>query len=984
MLSQAAAWPRNAGGLAGRHRAALAALAGVSVLLLAVWAVPPMLDWGRFRGTIASIAAARLGRPVSIGGEVTLRLLPRAVLTAADVTLPDQGDGVSATIASLRLEVAVVPLLAGRLAPRDLVLGSAVLHLPWPLPETLAAPRRPSMPRAFAAHLDNGTLLVGGARIDGINAALHSGPEAPAGFGPLSSVGAAQGFGAEGFAAFAGRSWRFTSALGAPDADGVSALDLAVSGRGPAAHTDAKVQGTLADGVLQGRLVAGGPDLSLLLPASALAWRAEAPFVADGARITAPSLNLWLGGSPADGAFTLGLARPARLEGRLHATSIDLDGWAGILPARVAAGRTAMPRLTGRIEVSADQATLLGGVLSAVRATLAFDGSSLALRDAAAVLPGAARLTLSGAIADAADGLHVSGPATLEASAPTRTLAWLRPLAPALVDAWPSGVPTQARLAGIANLGPRSLSISGLSGEIDGGQVTGGVGIELGAHPHLGLGLELSRLALDPWLGALWPAGSPSLAALGKAAARLDTDIHLRARAASWHGHDVGDLIMDGQTDAGGLAVQHAAFDTGDAHVQASGAVAADGSVSNGTLAVATHGPAGLSDWLPPGWGWAAPVWRGAASLNATLSGPARDLAVQLRADDGDLVLEADGHADPASGRAAGSVTLRHPGAPRVLAALGVAGAERWLGTGSLALRAQVTAAPDHVSIEDFDLRAADLGLSGHMALDRGAADPSWTGTLVASHLCLPDPAEVARLLPGAASGLTVQVDLAATELALGGQDVAERLSGHVALAHGAGLIDIGQVNAFGGQGSGQIAFDAASGHTESAARATLTGAQASALVAGLPVGVISGRANISADLESDGNGPASLSGRASIALRDLTLSGFDAARAHDALARRGNAARAALLLALSQGETAGLSGTLAASLTHGLAVLTPARLASEDEALDISGSADLYARSLDLLFGIAPGVGVRLAGSWVAARAQPMTGPPARHARTH
>ena len=91
-------------------RAGVAAIVLVAAVLLAAWAVPPMLDWGRFRTRIAAIASARLGRPVVIGGEISLRLLPLAVLTANDVTLADPGDGISVQVSALRLQVATLRL----------------------------------------------------------------------------------------------------------------------------------------------------------------------------------------------------------------------------------------------------------------------------------------------------------------------------------------------------------------------------------------------------------------------------------------------------------------------------------------------------------------------------------------------------------------------------------------------------------------------------------------------------------------------------------------------------------------------------------------------------------------------------------------------------------------------------------------------------------------------------------------------------------
>ena len=84
-------------------------LIGVAVLATGlgggVWALQSLLDWGRYRDTIAGLAAERLGRPVRIGGAVTLRLVPQPVLQAADVSIDDGGDGVGLHARALRLQV---------------------------------------------------------------------------------------------------------------------------------------------------------------------------------------------------------------------------------------------------------------------------------------------------------------------------------------------------------------------------------------------------------------------------------------------------------------------------------------------------------------------------------------------------------------------------------------------------------------------------------------------------------------------------------------------------------------------------------------------------------------------------------------------------------------------------------------------------------------------------------------------------------------
>ena len=111
---------RPAGGLLVYVFVAVALLLGLAGL--ATWQIPPRLDWARLRPRVAALASAELGRPVAIGGDVAITLLPQAVVVAKDVSLADRGDGISARIGALRLRVAFWPLLRGRVLPRELML----------------------------------------------------------------------------------------------------------------------------------------------------------------------------------------------------------------------------------------------------------------------------------------------------------------------------------------------------------------------------------------------------------------------------------------------------------------------------------------------------------------------------------------------------------------------------------------------------------------------------------------------------------------------------------------------------------------------------------------------------------------------------------------------------------------------------------------------------------------------------------------------
>lgn len=978
--------------VAGRMLAVAASL--LAICLLAAWALPPLLDWGRFRTGIASIAAAQLGRKVVIDGAVSLRLLPDAVLTASNVALPDGGDGVSARLGSLRLQVAVLPLLAGRIVPRDLVLGAPVLRLPWPLPDALTHPARPLVPHAFAAHVENGTVLVGQAQITAINADIHGGPEPVSGLAAIRPEAAAD-LGAEGFAAFAGRSWRFTGALGVPDADGVSAVDLAVSGqsrpaRGKGARQDpgqtsGSVQAILADGMVQGRLHAGGPDLSALLPAAALPWHVDAPFVMSGTQIEATGIGLSLGSSAADARFVLRLAQPAHLDMRLHAAALHADDWAAVL-GRMPIG---LPKLPMRVAWSADAVTLLGGTVQGAQGVLVSDGTTMRVEAAEAVLPGHARLAGHGIVAFDRDGFGLTGPVQLDAPDLRATLAWLGVAWLGVSDdGLPPGVLRRATLAGTGTLAPTSLSLAGLSGEIDGAKVGGGIGVAFGVQRHIGGELVFDRLVLDDWMPASWSqavAAAQALAATGSGAVPLRTDLHIKAAQAGLHGLSLHDASLDVRTGGAGLIVDQISAGIAGAHVVAYGTLGPDGRLSATSLTASATELAPLLDVLPVSLRWAPGLWHGPGKMQATASGAPDALGVQLRADLGDLLLEADLHGDMTARTAAGSVTLRHPGAPRLLAALGVAGAERWLSNGSLAVRAQVAWRPGQLDMSDFDLTAAELRLGGHLTLATTGAEPFLGGMITAEQLSLPASADIAGWGLGWLRGWAAQLHLAVTEATMDRAPIAGAVTADLGLGGGDGLLTLHAADVAGGKLDGQLAFDARADRPALAGRASLAGAHFANSASPRPVDWVRTDLDGAADFAAEGANAAalrrSLAGDLEVHLRDGEIAGFSLAQAGLAATKSGAAGRAALQAALSGGSTDSLSGEIAGEAASGQLRLAPASLVSAAGSVGLQGGVDFGAGSLDLILSLMPtrtnrqGIGVRLTGPWASPHATPEFG---------
>ena len=948
-------------------RAGWALLAGVAALLAAllagVWIVPGMLDWGRYRGSIEELATVGLGRPVRIAGAVTLNLLPEPILTAADVVVA--GDGAVGAAAGgedagsrdsgvlrareLRLRVALGPLLAGRIEARDLTLRGVDLRLPWPLAPGAMTRRPPTWLSGLQAQVEEGRIQVGGLVVEAINARLATDPDT----GTLS----ASGVGQVGGGSSAPQSWQFTARLTQPGRDGSAALDASLDGQGPLQDTGGTFSGTIAgDGALAGRVAGRGPDLAKLMPAPPVAWRADGRLSAAAGLAVADELALEVGGSPARGAVALRVLPEARLDLALAAGRLDLDAW---LPVLARGADLALP--TG-LDLSAEAAGLAGGTLRRVRGAFDLDRDGVTLRQGQALLPGDAQLTLSGRLTRPADGgaagqaARVEGTAHLAAPDLRTTLDWLSPLLPAGVTpaGLAPGVLRTADLRAKVAAGGGQVSLSDLAGTLDGNALTGELAVKLGQRLGLDAGLSFDRLALDPWLPDPAPLRTPAgmTAALARANG-IDADLRLQAKQATLRGVSLGPLAVEVQTEATRLTLRRLEAAPLGARLTASGTVGEGGRVVDGSLDISVPDLALLRPLLPPGF-VLAPLARGAGTVSLTLAGPPDALAARLAADAAGIRLEAQPVLALAARRWAGPVTLHHPGAPRLLEALGVPGTAAWLGDGSLSLVAQVTAAPGRIDLDRFSLVVASLRAEGQLTLEHRLV----SGQVAAEVLPLPLPYPGSRdpLPVWVLQGWGAALRLDAAQVLLGQQPAAQALSADVLVQDGTLRIPRATARlpegALSGNLSGTALLEGAADPPRLDLHASLDGAVLSGPLLGAPADLVSGQGSARLDVSAAGHSPAALlataSGSAGITVQDGVLSGLDLPAAAASLsgpdpARIGAAIRAALL----SGTTPFTRLELAMPIQHGIVQVggtlqAPAGGVQFGGTLDLLGAVDL------------------------------------------
>jgi hypothetical protein len=933
--------------------------------LLAAWLVPPLLDAGQFRGEIARLASARFGRDVQIAGPIALRLLPEPTLTASDVTIASGQQGVSLTAAELRVRIAPAPLLSLHVDARELVLRGAELRLPWPPDSATLLLRTPAWLSAVSARIEDGRLVLGPVSVTGINATLVT----DAYTGTYAAIGTAE---------LSGQSWRFSARLSQAGKDGSASLDLALDGEGRRAGVSLAVAGQLAsDGSLAGRIHASGPDLSRVLPAPAEAFRAEGRLTMGGGLVAADDLVVDIGGAPSRAAVALRVVPQPRLDIALTTGRLDLDAWRAVLLQPSGLG------VPTSIDLSAEAATFAGGTITGLRGTVDLSDSGAEMRDVRAILPGDAMLRLSGRVnpATPAAGSQPRFEGDLSVSAPAlrATLGWLQHAGLTPVAALPAGVLQSATLTGHVLADPGQVAVGNLDGSVDGNRIAGSLSLRGGSRFAVGAGLSVDRIALDPWLGAgAWP----SLPELPLRFAGFDMDLRLEAKQAELRGITLSPLSLDMGAESGRLVLRKLEAQYGSVHASAAATVGPGGRITAGRLVVQSPQAAPFAAWLPERLGFlrhGAPLlWRAAASAEVLGSGPPDQLALQVTADLGDLRLEAQPTLNLAHDTWRAALTLRHPGAPRLLEAFGLTPTPAWLGDGSFALVAQASGTADRVSADNFDLNAGALHASGALAVDAIAAMPTLTGHVTAETLPLPLPmARSPDPLPlWLLAGWGGSVKLQAGHVLAGWLPVLTDAQATVTLGKGVLRIDGIAGRMSGGSFAGTASLDTSVEPPSVALRGTLSGATVTAPQFDLPLDITGGTLDVGVAVGAAGHAPAALlatlDGDVSVLAHSGTLRGVALGHAD------GNLSDEAVAAALGQGATWFDTLQVQAHAERGVFTLQRSGFTAEAGEATLDGLIDLPDRSADLHLVFrpagtaAPPIGLRLTGPFDAIRRTP------------
>jgi hypothetical protein len=949
-------------------RRAAAAAAFLLVLAgAALWLGPRFVDWEPWRGRLAELASDRLGRPVTLDGPVELSLLPQPVLRASGVSIGEAGAEFSLTARMLRVRLDLGGFLAGRWEPREITLVGPEMTLPWP-PGALLALRPPSWITELDARIEDGRLRIGDAVLEGVTARL-------------STTGAVQAMELGGSFTWAGRAARFTASLGRPGWDGIATFELALT----LPEASAAMRGVLVPGAgFEGTIDARGPDLAALLPSPPGAFRAVGRLNATADLVAADELAIEIAGAPARGAVALRLAPTPRLDIALLASRLDLDGWGAAL-------RGGPPRPWPiSIDLSAEAASFRGLTLRRLRGAAFLEEGRLTLSDVSVLLPGETQLDLGGATA----GERLELQARFAGPDLRSTLLALglpvEDVDPALLRRG------EGRLRVV--LEEAQAAIPELAAMLDGVRLSGAAVLRHGPRPALGLGLTLDHLDLARW----FPQGIDPARA-GRMLGALDLNLRLAADRAVWGEAVLERAALDAAVEGGRLTLRRLSGRLAEADVAASFVLALAPQLRLQDLTLEASGPSarGVVALIPGEWPDRTALAGLPLSLRLTGGGTLDALALRGGAELGELRLEAQGTLDLPANRGAASLTLRHPGAPRLLSEGFGSNAGAWLGEGSFSLVATLNGSLQALSAESFEVVAGGLRARGALTLGQApaapgqpaAARPRLIGRIQAERLPLPLPALRSAEPLGFAPLATLDAEIAieAARIEAGGA-LAERVTTTLRLADGRLRLDELRAQIAGGAFAGTLALDATPGAVPALAlEGRLTDVTLAAPLFGLPFDIAAGRGEVTMALTASGHAPAallgSLAGDLRAALRDGVLTGFDLSAAAAASALPDAlAAEAALRRALTAGATAFERLDLVGRLAAGRLRISECRITTEGGATaSLEGEADLARAALDVRLSArpplpeAPDIGLRLTGPAATPRALPEIAPWAR-----
>ena len=633
------------------NRVLLGAAVALVVLIVGVLAAPSFIDWNRYRGEIAALVEAALGRAVVIGGDVDFTLLPSPALVANQVRVANADGATSPNLISLgRLDIRVAfgPLLRGNVVVRSIVLQEPVIEVEiladgrsnW----SMAPGTRGGVPEGVqidSVLVRNGTVTLRDTRrglterLQGVEAEISA----------RGMVGPYLGTGTFTYRGMPAR-FAFNSAAAVPGRPTAVRAEATFEPGDNRLEFRGSIAEHLASGGLAGTLTVEGKNLATLVERVARAFQMPPPAIAGFAvpvRLTTQvtlkgneaglnDLDLRIGDLlAAKGAINIALAATPRVDATLAVNQFDLDAvlarlTPGALPVAQQTARSS-PRLpgtatswppagwNGSLALSVEALTYRGRPVRGIEVTANLAGGTVAIDRAHALLPGASDIEAKGRISNSAGVAQFDGEVAARSDNLRDFLGWIG------VDTArvPGDRVRTIALNGRLRLRPDLVQAYGFDLRLDSTVATGAAAYAFRARPAFSIDVDVDRLDIDGYL----PGGLSDLRMPLATLDRFDTDIRLRAGTLRVAEQEALGVVVDTGLAGGVLTVREVSvFEYAGARGTLTGIASgfAVRTSATGTINIAATSPAGIARALGVDF-LRAPERLGAFVFNASVDG---------------------------------------------------------------------------------------------------------------------------------------------------------------------------------------------------------------------------------------------------------------------------------------------------------------------------------------------------------------------------
>ena len=484
-------------------------LIGLVVAFLAAW--PQLVDVPALREQLADMLRDAGGAELRLEGAVRLEMLPRPRITIERAVIGDRvavGPGPRFAADRIDLDLALLPLLAGRIEPRGVQLVRPELDL-----DTLDGIRAERLVGPLAAgplaefgriEVVDGTVVVAAPELTltAIDLRVTRAGDALRAAGSLAAGGVPLRLELSGGPLALGEPvpLRIEAEIG-PQAQTIQA-DFA-------GHARLDAAGSAAQGRLTVDASRGFPDW--LGPGLWPVGKAQAQLAVAAGGVQLDELLVTLPEGELRGKAEIASLIPLRLDLGLDGASITLSPDLAMAAARLLRTVRDVPASTGTIRLELASVTWRGDQLRRIKCDAAWSPRGFDLRQLDAVLPGQTDLHWAG-LGPAASGTPVTGQLVVQSGELRGLLAWLG----ADMTMLPGGGLTSLDLTAHADVDVDRFELSGLKARLDASKVDGTVAFTTAPRPRLDLSLAVDRLnsaLYAPWPRAWgdWRAGLEAL-----------------------------------------------------------------------------------------------------------------------------------------------------------------------------------------------------------------------------------------------------------------------------------------------------------------------------------------------------------------------------------------------------------------------------------------------------------------------------------------